>query len=63
MLRKGQTFLITGMLLTIISMTITRGYLPDRKWIYIASDIFLIIATVLVIWGVVLVVRAKIKRR
>jgi hypothetical protein len=44
-------------------MLMTTGYFPDWKWIYITSDIFLLAATVLVIWGVVLVARSKLKRK
>lgn len=62
MLRKGQMFLVTGIVLTILSMAVTAGYFPDRKWIYIASDIILIAAAILVIWGVVLVVSSKIRK-
>jgi len=62
MLRKGQMFLVTGILLTILSMAVNAGYFPDRKWIFIASDIIMIAAAILVIWGVVLVVRSKIRK-
>ena len=55
-------FLVTGIVLTILSMAVTAGYFPDRKWIYIASDIILIAAAILVIWGVVLVVSSKIRK-
>ena len=55
-------FLVTGIVLTILSMAVTAGYFPDWKWIYIASDIILIAAAILVIWGVVLVVSSKIRK-
>ncbi len=63
MLRKGQSFLVAGIVLTILSMAVTAGYFPDWKWIYIASDLVLIVATILVIWGVVLVVRSIIRKK
>jgi hypothetical protein len=53
---------VTGILLTILSMAVNAGYFPDRKWIFIASDIIMIAAAILVIWGVVLVVRSKIRK-
>jgi hypothetical protein len=49
--RKGQVLLIGGVLLIVFSMLMTTGYFPNWKWIYITSDIFLLAATVLVIWG------------
>lgn len=56
-------FLVSGILLTLLSMAVTAGYFPDRKWIFIASDIVMILATIMVIWGVVLVARSKFRKK
>jgi hypothetical protein len=61
--KRGQLFLMTGVVLTIISMVMAQKYDPEKAWIYLLSDLFLIISTILVIWGIVLVVKAKLKKK
>lgn len=61
--RKGQVFLVVGILLTLLSMLLTKEFIPDQKWIFILSDLLLLGSAVLVVWGFILVVRSKFRKR
>jgi hypothetical protein len=61
--KKGQILLVAGILLTLLSMVLTKDFVPDSKWIFILSDILLLVSAVMVIWGFVLVVRSKFSKR
>lgn len=60
--KNGRYLLIAGILLTLFSVLLTKDYFPDEKWVYLLSDITLILAAVMVVWGFVLVIIAKIRK-
>ncbi len=60
--RKGQIFLVIGIFLTLFSVFLTKDYVPDANWIRLMSDITLLLSAVMVVWGIVLVVRAKFRK-
>ena len=60
--KNGRYLLIAGILLTLFSVLLTKDYFPDEKWVYLLSDITLIFAAVMVVWGFVLVLIAKIRK-
>lgn len=49
--------------MTLLSMVLTKDFVPDLKWILILSDLVLLVSAVLVVWGFVLVVRSKFIKR
>ncbi len=61
--RKGQVLLFVGIMLTLLSMVMTKDFVPDKKWIFVLSEIMLLVSAVMVIWGFILVVRAKFRKR
>lgn len=61
--KKGQVLLLIGILMTLLSMVLTKDFVPDLKWILILSDLVLLVSAVLVVWGFVLVVRSKFIKR
>ena len=61
--RKGQILLLTGIVFTLLSMVLTKDFIPYSKWVVLLSEILLIVSVVMVIWGFILVVRAKFKKK
>ncbi len=61
--RKGQVLLLVGIMFTLLSMVLTKDFVPDEKWIFVLSEVMLLVSAVMVIWGFILVVRAKFRKR
>jgi hypothetical protein len=63
MKQKGQILLVTGILLTLLSMVLTKDFVPESKWIFVLSEVLLLASAVLVIWGFILVVRSIFRKQ
>jgi putative effector of murein hydrolase LrgA (UPF0299 family) len=60
---KGRLFIIIGILFTIGSTIIDKNSEMEEEWFSIISVVFLGIGTILVISGVVMIFRAKKKKK
>lgn len=61
--RKGQLFLMIGVTLSLISIILDKDFVPDYEWIYFIQGVIIGLAVVFVIWGIILVFRAKMKKK
>jgi hypothetical protein len=61
--RKGQILLLTGVILSLASMAMTRIENAGEGWIEFVSGMFTGIAMVFVIYGIILIFRSKRKAK